>query len=85
MFLAGSKDLILEIVYLDYVNLLGYFLFYFSTGLTLCYSFRLFYYTLCGDFNLPTFYNIGEENKNSILFGILTLLIMIILGGSLIR
>ena len=30
-FLAGfySKDLILEIVSLDYVNLLGYFLFYF--------------------------------------------------------
>ena len=85
-FLAGfySKDLILEIVSLDYVNLLGYFLFYFSTGLTVCYSFRLFYYTLCGDFNLTTFYNIGEENKN-IIFGIITLLIIVILGGSLIR
>ena len=53
---------------IDYVNLLGYFLFYFSTGLTVCYSFRLFYYTLCGDFNLTTFYNIGEQNKN-IIFG----------------
>jgi len=85
-FLAGfySKDLILEIVSLDYVNLLGYFLFYFSTGLTVCYSFRLFYYTLCGDFNLTTFYNMGEENKN-IIFGIITLLIIVILGGSLIR
>ena len=28
--------------------------------------------TLCGDFDLTTFYNIGEENKN-ILFGKLTL------------
>ena len=42
------------------------------------------YYTLCVDINLTTFYNIGEENKN-ILFGILTLLIMVILGGSLKR
>ena len=38
-FLAGfySKDLMLEIVSLDNVNLLGYFLFYFSRGLTVCY------------------------------------------------
>ena len=70
-------------VSLDFVNLLGYFLFDFSTGLTVCYSFRLFYYTLYGDFNL-TFYNIDEENKN-ILFEILTLLVMDILGASLIR
>ena len=40
------------------------FLFLFSTGLTGCYSFWLFYYTLCGDFNLTNFYNTGEENKN---------------------
>ena len=39
-------------VSLDYVNLLSYFLFYFSTGFTVFYSFCLFYYTLCGDFNL---------------------------------
>ena len=43
---------------LDYANLLRYFLFYFSAGLTVCYSFPLFYYILCGDFNLTTFYNI---------------------------
>ena len=35
-----SKDLTLEILSLDYVKLLGYFLFYFSTGLIVCYSFR---------------------------------------------
>ena len=82
-FLAGFyfKDLILEIVSID---LLGYLLLYFSTGLTGCYSFRLFYYTLCGDFNLTNFYNTGEENKN-ILFGMLTLFKMVILGVSLIR
>nr|AVN67976.1 NADH dehydrogenase subunit 5 [Neolaxta sp. B107] len=83
-FLAGfySKDLILEMVSLNYLNVFGYFLFYFSTGLTVCYSFRLFYYTLCGDFNLTTFYNMEEESKNMIT-GMLVLLIMVIFGGAL--
>jgi NADH:ubiquinone oxidoreductase subunit 5 (chain L)/Multisubunit Na+/H+ antiporter, MnhA subunit len=85
-FLAGfySKDLILELVALDCVHLLGYFLFYFSTGFTVCYSFRLFYYTLCDDFKIQALCNIDKKNKNKLL-GILTLLIMVILGGSLIR
>nr|AVN67672.1 NADH dehydrogenase subunit 5 [Symploce macroptera] len=84
-FLAGfySKDLILEMVSLNYVNIFGFFLFYFSTGLTVCYSFRLFYYTLCGDFNLSSFYFMGEENKY-MLKGMLGLLIMVILGGSML-
>nr|AVN67502.1 NADH dehydrogenase subunit 5 [Phoetalia pallida] len=84
-FLAGfySKDLILEMVSLSYVNVFGFFLFYFSTGLTVCYSFRLFYYTLCGDFNLFTFYHMGEENKN-MLVGMMMLLMMVILGGSML-
>ena len=42
-------------VSLDYANLLGYFLVYFYTVLTVCYSFRLCYYTLCGGFILTTF------------------------------
>nr|WGO57789.1 NADH dehydrogenase subunit 5 [Jacobsonina sp.] len=82
-FLAGfySKDLILEMVSLSYINMFGFFLFYFSTGLTVCYSLRLFYYTLCGDFNLSSFYFMGEENKY-MLKGMIGLLIMVILGGS---
>nr|WGO57932.1 NADH dehydrogenase subunit 5 [Episymploce sundaica] len=84
-FLAGfySKDLILEMVSLSYVNIFGFFLFYFSTGLTVCYSLRLFYYTLCGDFNLSSFYFMGEENKY-MLKGMIGLLIMVILGGSIL-
>nr|WGO58179.1 NADH dehydrogenase subunit 5 [Centrocolumna ericea] len=82
-FLAGfySKDLILEMVLLSYSNMFGMFLFYFSTGLTVCYSFRLFYYTLCGDYNLSSFYFVGEENKY-MLKGMTGLLIMVILGGA---
>nr|QZP40951.1 NADH dehydrogenase subunit 5 [Geoscapheus dilatatus] len=84
-FLAGfySKDLILEMVSFSYLNILGFFLFYFSTGLTVCYSFRLFYYSMCGDFNLGTFNHMGEEDKN-MLIGMLPLLMMVILGGSIL-
>nr|YP_010946915.1 NADH dehydrogenase subunit 5 [Salganea raggei]WGO57672.1 NADH dehydrogenase subunit 5 [Salganea raggei] len=84
-FLAGfySKDLILEMVSLNYLNIFGFFLFYISTGLTVCYSFRLFYYTMCGDFNLSTFYFMGEESKD-MMVGMLSLLMMVILGGSML-
>jgi len=52
-FLAGfySKDLILEVVSISHVNFFSFFLFFFSTGLTVCYSFRLVYYSIVGDFN----------------------------------
>nr|QZP40938.1 NADH dehydrogenase subunit 5 [Geoscapheus dilatatus] len=84
-FLAGfySKDLILEMVSFSYLNILGFFLFYFSTGLTVCYSFRLFYYSMCGDFNLSTFNHMDEGDKN-MLIGMLPLLMMVILGGSIL-
>nr|QZP41185.1 NADH dehydrogenase subunit 5 [Geoscapheus dilatatus] len=84
-FLAGfySKDLILEMVSFSYLNVLGFFLFYFSTGLTVCYSFRLFYYSMCGDFNLSAFNHMDEEDKN-MLIGMLPLLMMVILGGSIL-
>nr|UAJ48138.1 NADH dehydrogenase subunit 5 [Gromphadorhina portentosa] len=82
-FLAGfySKDLILEMVSLSNVNLLGYLLFYISTGLTVCYSFRLFYYVLCSELNLMSLYNLEEENKHMV-SGMLGLLVMVIIGGS---
>nr|YP_010946447.1 NADH dehydrogenase subunit 5 [Calolamprodes beybienkoi]WGO57165.1 NADH dehydrogenase subunit 5 [Calolamprodes beybienkoi] len=84
-FLAGfySKDLMLEMMSLSYLNMFGFFLFYFSTGLTVCYSFRLFYFTLCGEFNLTTFYYMNEENK-SMMIGMIGLLMMVILGGSVL-
>jgi hypothetical protein len=35
-----------------------------STDLTGCYSFRLFYFVLCGDFNFVYFYSMVETNDN---------------------
>nr|URX53365.1 NADH dehydrogenase subunit 5 [Glyptotermes fuscus] len=84
-FLAGfySKDLILEMVSFSYVNLVGFFLFFAATGLTVCYSFRLFYYVFCGDFNLSTFYSISESNIN-MLYGMLGLMTVAVFGGSML-
>jgi NADH-ubiquinone oxidoreductase chain 5 len=63
-FLAGfySKDLILEIVALSNLNLLSFFLYFFSTGLTVCYSFRLSYYSLIGDINQSSLNCLNDES-----------------------
>lgn len=81
-FLAGfySKDFILEMVSMRYVNVFGFFLLFISTGLTVCYSFRLFYFVLCGDFNFVSVSSITEVNYNMV-FGIVGLLIISIFGG----
>jgi hypothetical protein len=51
-----------------------------STGLTVRYSYRLFYYVLCGDFKFVPSYSIVESNYN-VMFGIIGLLVMSIFGG----
>nr|ASN65918.1 NADH dehydrogenase subunit 5 [Pseudotetracha mendacia] len=62
-FLAGfySKDLILEVVSMGCVNMLIFMLFFISTGLTVCYSFRLCYYSLTGDFNFYSLHSLNDE------------------------
>nr|AYM84993.1 NADH dehydrogenase subunit 5 [Eucoptacra sp. OR509] len=84
-FLAGfySKDLILDMVCLSWTNFLIFFLFFFSTGLTASYSFRLFYYSMCGDNN---FYSSFCFNDNSyfISFSMIGLLFIVVFGGSLL-
>lgn len=63
-FLAGfySKDLILEVVAFSFVNLFSFFLYFFSTGLTVCYSFRLTYYSLSGGFNESPLTCLNDES-----------------------
>jgi NADH-ubiquinone oxidoreductase chain 5 len=84
-FLAGfySKDLILEITRLSTVNLVTYFLYYFSTGLTVCYSIRLVLYALRGSFNESRCHGVNDEG-HIILKGMSGLLVMSVIGGSLI-
>nr|ASY98632.1 NADH dehydrogenase subunit 5 [Iris polystictica] len=85
-FLAGfySKDMILEIVSLSNLNMFMYLLYFFSTGLTVCYSFRLFYYVLWGDFNLISMFKLGEDNWMMI-YGMMGLTIFAVIGGSMLN
>lgn len=85
-FLAGfySKDLILEVVILSNINAFSFFLYFFSTGLTVCYSFRLVYYSLTGEFNRTSLHPMNDEGK-IILRGIIGLLFIAIIGGRVLR
>nr|YP_010602054.1 NADH dehydrogenase subunit 5 [Ocellarnaca fuscotessellata]WAM61683.1 NADH dehydrogenase subunit 5 [Ocellarnaca fuscotessellata] len=82
-FLAGfySKDLILEIVSMSYMNYFSFFLFFFSTGLTVCYSLRLAYYSMTGDFNSLSLHPLNDEGW-IMLKGMISLMIMAVIGGS---
>nr|YP_004935251.1 NADH dehydrogenase subunit 5 [Arachnocampa flava]AET13076.1 NADH dehydrogenase subunit 5 [Arachnocampa flava] len=84
-FLAGfySKDLILEMVILSNVNKMIFFFFFFSTGLTVSYSFRLIYYSMIKIFNLMSLYSLNDESL-VMLKSMMILLIMSIIGGSII-
>nr|QZZ81767.1 NADH dehydrogenase subunit 5 [Clepsis pallidana] len=82
-FLAGfySKDMILEMVSLSYLNIFIFFLYYISTGLTMFYSFRLLMYLMISDFNLLSIYNLFDEDY-VMLKSMFVLLFMSILSGS---
>nr|YP_010506505.1 NADH dehydrogenase subunit 5 [Volucella nigricans]UXF58223.1 NADH dehydrogenase subunit 5 [Volucella nigricans] len=84
-FLAGfySKDLILEIASLSMLNMFIYFLFFFSTGLTVCYSLRLVYYSMTGDLNCMSL-NVLNDEGWVMLKGMLGLMFMSIIGGSML-
>nr|YP_010895139.1 NADH dehydrogenase subunit 5 [Ironomyia nigromaculata]WJW73665.1 NADH dehydrogenase subunit 5 [Ironomyia nigromaculata] len=85
-FLAGfySKDLILEIVSLSYMNLFIFFLYFFSTGLTVCYSLRLVFYSMTGELNCGSLNMLSDESW-VMLRGMMGLLIMSIIGGSMLN
>nr|YP_006460276.1 NADH dehydrogenase subunit 5 [Papilio machaon]ADI75337.1 NADH dehydrogenase subunit 5 [Papilio machaon] len=63
-FLAGfySKDMILEMVSMSNLNLMIFFLYYFSTGLTMFYTVRLLFYLMVNDYNLMVVYNLYDED-----------------------
>nr|WOR85582.1 NADH dehydrogenase subunit 5 [Penaeus indicus] len=64
-FLAGfySKDMILEVAFMSPINIVSFLLYALATGLTVCYTMRLVYYTLSGDFNLGNLYSVSDEGK----------------------
>nr|UOU84909.1 NADH dehydrogenase subunit 5 [Microchrysa flavicornis] len=85
-FLAGfySKDMILEMVGMSYTNFFIFFLFFFSTGLTVSYSFRLIYYALTGVLNCSPMHYLSDEGW-TMLRGMLVLMFMSVVGGSMLN
>nr|ATL23292.1 NADH dehydrogenase subunit 5 [Sympiezomias velatus] len=84
-FLSGfySKDLMAEAMSMSVLNLFVYAIFYISIGLTACYSFRLTYYTLMGEFNYLSLNNLNESNK-IMLKGMGGLVFLVIIKGSIL-
>nr|YP_009185925.1 NADH dehydrogenase subunit 5 [Phacomorphus fratyi]ALO70816.1 NADH deshydrogenase subunit 5 [Phacomorphus fratyi] len=84
-FLAGfySKDLILEIMSLNILNIYIYMIFYLSTGLTMMYTIRLMYYTMIGGYMFMSV-NMISDSSFKMLFSMMGLLVMVIFGGSVI-
>nr|QVM79277.1 NADH dehydrogenase subunit 5 [Niphona lateraliplagiata] len=84
-FLSGfySKDLIVEVMTMGYLNLFIYCLFYISIGLTVCYSFRLIYYSLTGLTNSLSLIMMNES-LSFMIKGMLGLIGLVVIMGSLL-
>nr|AML26683.1 NADH dehydrogenase subunit 5 [Nitidulidae sp. BMNH 1274727] len=84
-FLSGfySKDLIVEVMSMQYLNIFIYIIFYLSIGLTVSYSFRLTYYTLTGEFNFFTL-NMISETGVKMLKGMSGLIMFVVFSGSML-
>nr|YP_010021580.1 NADH dehydrogenase subunit 5 [Neoasterolepisma foreli]QOL10508.1 NADH dehydrogenase subunit 5 [Neoasterolepisma foreli] len=85
-FLAGfySKDLILEMLGMSFLNMLGIFLLWISTGMTMCYVFRLNYYLVGKNYYGSSMSMISDEDGWIMFTGMLGLLMLSICGGSIL-
>nr|SSD62294.1 NADH dehydrogenase subunit 5 [Allancastria cerisyi ferdinandi] len=84
-FLAGfySKDLILELVSMSNLNMMIFFLYYISTGLTMYYTIRMLMYLMVNDYNLLSIYKLYDEDY-IMLKSMFLLLFMSLITGSLL-
>nr|ASS30643.1 NADH dehydrogenase subunit 5 [Coenobita variabilis] len=84
-FLAGfySKDLILETAFMSWINTVILLLYIFATMLTVCYTFRLIFYSMAGEFNLASLSNISDSSP-TLTSPMLTLGSGAILSGALL-
>nr|AIM19616.1 NADH dehydrogenase subunit 5 [Tribolium castaneum] len=82
-FLSGfySKDLVAEIMSMGYLSFYIYLIFYVSIGLTVCYSFRLVYYSFVGSFNFLSL-NSVYEGSVMMIKGMGGLIFLVIFMGS---
>nr|ALO76749.1 NADH deshydrogenase subunit 5 [Strongylium suspicax] len=84
-FLSGfySKDLVAEIMSMGYLSIYVYMIFYLSVGLTVCYSFRLVYYSFVGSFN---FFSLGSVSDMGLVMlkGMSGLIFFVVFMGSVL-
>nr|AJM70183.1 NADH dehydrogenase subunit 5 [Alpheus lobidens] len=84
-FLAGfySKDLILEVAFMNELNGACFWLLVLSTGLTVCYTFRLVFYSISGEYNL--FSNSAVSDEDSVMtYPMVSLGVGAIVGGCML-
>nr|YP_010988655.1 NADH dehydrogenase subunit 5 [Allanaspides helonomus]WOR80947.1 NADH dehydrogenase subunit 5 [Allanaspides helonomus]WOR80960.1 NADH dehydrogenase subunit 5 [Allanaspides helonomus] len=64
-FLAGfySKDLILEVGFMGPLSSVGLVLYILSTGLTVCYTGRLIYYSMSKVFSVSGYHSVSDESS----------------------
>ena len=84
-FIAGfySKDLILEFIRINFINIFIYIIFFISTGLTIIYTIRLIYYRIIGRINFIRL-NFIVESRFIILKRIFLLIFIINIGGRIL-
>nr|QNE85944.1 NADH dehydrogenase subunit 5 [Calopteryx splendens] len=82
-FLAGfySKDMILEISSISILNSVSFFLYFVSTGLTVCYTSRLISFTMFGSAHMGVCNSIGDDSW-MMLRGMLLMVFASVVGGS---
>jgi len=82
-FIAGfySKDLILEVAFIRWINFIAFILYVLATGLTVSYTIRLIYYSLRGEFNLRCINRVHDRDW-IIRDSILLLRLGAVLGGA---
>lgn len=85
-FLRGfySKDLIMELIIIGYLNLFVFIVFFISIGLTACYTLRLLYYTCFMKFNFYSLNSI-KEDLNNIIKRIIFLIFPVIFIGTFLN
>nr|YP_009863721.1 NADH dehydrogenase subunit 5 [Bottapotamon lingchuanense]QKE31052.1 NADH dehydrogenase subunit 5 [Bottapotamon lingchuanense] len=64
-FLAGfySKDMILEVALMSWVNFICLWMYLLAVGLTVTYTMRLIFYSMSGEFNLNLLINVKDTNN----------------------
>nr|YP_002808464.1 NADH dehydrogenase subunit 5 [Scylla serrata]ACO07184.1 NADH dehydrogenase subunit 5 [Scylla serrata] len=63
-FMAGfySKDMILEVAFMSWINFIALLVYVMATGLTVMYTFRLIFFSLTGECNLSSMSNLSDED-----------------------